>query len=221
MLPRTRLACYLFSHCSITRCTSEAAYVLQLQLLPGGSSMTKMFKLTRTMGPERGKVFFAMPFGTKEVNGVPFDFDAFYHDECVPVVRDDCGMEPVRGDEIYGSQGVLETVWRAMQQADLVVADFTARSPNVALEFGWALLLGKRVILLTQDPDDIPTDVRGLYRYTEYSQNFKHMRRMREDLALNLKEMSQEPAEEMALMPMMPMVRGSMTSVPARARRTA
>ncbi|MFX0576256.1 hypothetical protein [Nocardia nepalensis] len=177
---------------------------------------TNMFKLTRTMGPEKGKVFFAMPFGTKKVGAGDFNFDEFYADECVPIVRDDCGMEPVRGDEIYGSQGVWETVWNGIQQAELVVVDFTARSTSVVLEFGWAVVLGKRVVVLTQDPEDVPTDVRGIYRFTEYGESYKAMKRLREELALQLKTMREQPAEEMALMPMPMPDGGSMTSVPAR-----
>lgn len=176
--------------------------------------MGNLFKLTRTMTPEQGKVFFAMPFGEKPVRGEPFDFDAFYTDECVPVVRDECGMQPVRGDEIYGSQGVLDAVWVGMQQAELVVADFTTRSANVALEFGWAVLLGKRIVVVTQEPEDIPTDVRGLYRYIGYQDSFKDLRRFREELALQLKALREQPAEEMALLPMP--TAGSMTASPAR-----
>jgi hypothetical protein len=160
-----------------------------------------LFKPLRTMGPEPGKVLFAMPFGHKTLsNGAPFDFDAFYTDVCVPTVRD-CGMEPVRVDGIYGSQGVLETVWRAMQQAHIVVVDLTARSVNVSFELGWGLLLGKRIIVLTQDPDDIPTDVKGRYRHIPYSPMYADMQRMRNELVLELKALSETPAEEMAPMP--------------------
>src|SRR3569833_2734148 len=166
-------------------------------------TMSSICKPTRTMAPEPGIVFFAMPYGVKVLsNGQEFDFDEFYREECVPVVREDCAMSPVRVDGSYGSQGVLEAVWQAMQQADLVVVDFSGRSANVAFEFGWALLLGKRIVLLTQDAEDIPSDVRGLYRYITYSDKSRDMRRMREELALQLKAMREEAAEEMAPMPM-------------------
>jgi len=122
-------------------------------------------------------------------------------------------MEPVRVDGIYGSQGVLETVWRAMQQAHIVVVDLTARSVNVSFELGWGLLLGKRIIVLTQDPDDIPTDVKGLYRHIPYSPMYADMQRMRNELVLELKALSETPAEEMAPMPM---PGGGRSSVPAR-----
>src|SRR4051812_43061831 len=106
--------------------------------------MSAMFKPLRTISPEPGRVFFAMPFGLKTATpgAEPFDFDAFYHDVCVPTVAGDCGMVPLRVDSIYGPQGVLDAVWRTMQQAEFVVVDFSAKSVNVAFEFGWALLLG-------------------------------------------------------------------------------
>jgi predicted RNA-binding protein with RPS1 domain len=172
------------------------------------------FKPVRTIGSQPGNVFFAMPFGTKTLsNGTPFDFDRFYVDVCIPLVRDECGMEPVRVDGIYGAQGILETVWHAMQQAHIVVADLTARSVNVGFELGWALLLGKRTVLLTQEADDVPTDIKGLYRYIPYSPNYADMQRMRNELALELKALSEAPAEEMAPMPM---PGGSRSSMPAR-----
>ncbi|WP_028804786.1 S1 RNA-binding domain-containing protein [Streptomyces sp. 142MFCol3.1] len=176
--------------------------------------MSTLFKPVRTMGAQPGNVFFAMPFGTKTLtNGTSFDFDGFYADVCVPLVSDECGMEPVRVDGIYGSQGVLETVWRAMQQAHIVVADLTARSVNVSFELGWALLLGKRTVLLTQEADDVPTDIKGLFRYIPYSPNYADMQRMRNELALELRALSEAPAEEMAPMPM---PGGSRSSMPAR-----
>lgn len=177
--------------------------------------MNAIFKPVRTISPERGRVLFAMPYGKKPVPGGtdPFDFDAFYTDICAPTVTEDCGMVPLRVDSIYGPQGVLDAVWRTMQQAEFVVVDFTAQSVNVAFEFGWALLLGKRIVILTQRPDDIPTDVRGLYRYITYSANYADIMRMRHELTLQLQALSQEPAEEMAPMPM---PGGGRNSAPAR-----
>lgn len=177
--------------------------------------MNAVFKPLRTLGPEPGHVFFAMPYGVKPISpGVdPFDFDAFYADVCVPTVAEDCGMVPLRVDGIYGPQGVLDAVWRTLQRAEFVVVDFSGQSANVVFEFGWALLLGKRIVILTQRPEDIPTDVRGLYRYITYSPNYADIMRMRKELTLQLQALAQEPAEEMAPMPM---PGGGRNSVPAR-----
>ncbi|UVS78602.1 hypothetical protein [Actinokineospora sp. UTMC 2448] len=176
--------------------------------------MSTLFKPTRTLNAKPGNVFFAMPFGTKTLaDGRQFDFDAFYVNVCVPVVRDDCGMTPVRVDGLYGSQGVLDSVWRALQQANLVVADFTGGSPNVAFEVAWALMLNKRIAVITQDADDIPSDIRGLYRYITYSEQYQAMKVLGEQLAAQLAALNAEPAEEMAPMPM---PGGSTTLVKAR-----
>lgn len=197
--------------CSVSGCHGCFGY--QQQQPPEEQAMSAIFKPTRTLNPEPDHVFFAMPFGIKELaNGQPFDFDAFYTDVCVPVVRE-CGMTPVRVDGLYGAQGVLEAVWRAMQQAGVVIADFTGGSPNVAFEMAWALMLNKRTVVITQESNDIPSDIRGLYRYISYSQNYQDMQMLRKELALQLTALRQEPADEMAPMPM---PGGSTTSVKAK-----
>ncbi|GAA2683467.1 MULTISPECIES: S1 RNA-binding domain-containing protein [Actinosynnema] len=176
--------------------------------------MSALFKPARTLNSEPGNVFFAMPFNKKRLqDGTEFDFDDFYRTVCVPVVRDACGMTPVRVDGVYGSEGVLDAIWRAMQLADLVVADCTGGSPNVAFEIAWALMLNKRIVLITQNPDDIPTDIRGLYRYLTYSQNYQAIDQLKGELKLQLEALAKEPSDEMAPMPM---PGGSTTLVKAR-----
>ena len=96
--------------------------------------MNAPFKPVRTMGPEPGKIFFAMPYRIRRWRtGSNFDFNEFYHEDLHIIIAETCDIDPVRVDEIYGPQGVLESVWRAMQQAHIVIVDFTTRSANVAL----------------------------------------------------------------------------------------
>jgi hypothetical protein len=54
--------------------------------------------------------------------------------------------------------------WSEIQKAEVVVVDFADRSPNVMLEYGLARVLNKRVLRLTVDEQDIPSDDRG-YRF--------------------------------------------------------
>src|ERR1700677_407310 len=132
---------------------------------------TTMFRLTRTLMAEAGRVFFAMPYGTKRVteDGEPFDFDSLYQKVFVRAAQE-CGMTPDRADHIFGTTiGTLDAVWDGIQRAEIVVVDFTIRSADVALEFGWAMALGKRMVVLTQNRDDIPTDIKGRIRPLVYS----------------------------------------------------
>jgi hypothetical protein len=59
-------------------------------------------------------------------------------------------------------QVVFEDIWRLMTEAEVVVVDFTGRRPNVYLEFGMAIVLGKPIIALTQNKEDLPSDTPNL-----------------------------------------------------------
>jgi predicted nucleotide-binding protein len=48
-----------------------------------------------------------------------------------------------------------------------VIVDFTAQRPNVYLEFGMAIVLGKPIIAITQKQEDCPSDVRNI-KYIVY-----------------------------------------------------
>lgn len=72
----------------------------------------------------------------------------------------------------------------------------------MAIEFARAILLGKRIIILTQDEGDIPTDVRGLYRYIKYSEYFDDVEHMRQELSAQLEAIREEPSAEKMLTPM-------------------
>jgi small subunit ribosomal protein S1 len=172
------------------------------------------FNSTRDLATEAGNAFIVTPYGVKTVDGSrPCNFDSLHRMSTEQVIIG-CGMTPHRADSIYGPSGVLDAVWRGIQKAEVVIVDFTARSANVALEFGWALMLGKRIIVLTQDEKDIPTDVTGLYRYIKYSERFDDVEHMKEELRNQLEAIRQEPADEKMLAPMV--LVGGTTPAPGR-----
>jgi hypothetical protein len=124
-----------------------------------------MIKLERDEMPRDGIAFLAMPYGKKSLeNGDQFDFDELYEMVYASTISS-CGMVPVRADRIWGSdQGILETVWRGIQSAEVVIVDCTTRSVDVGLELGLSMSLGKRLIVVAQRMEDIPNDVRGHLR---------------------------------------------------------
>ena len=65
-----------------------------------------------------------------------------------------------RVDEQIFREGILERIYRQIELADLVVADMTGQNPNVFYEVGYAHAKGKLCILLTQNADDIPFDLK-------------------------------------------------------------
>ena len=61
----------------------------------------------------------------------------------------------------------MADVWAVVYQSRVVIADCTTRNPNVFYEIGMAHTVGKPVILITQNEDDVPFDLRHI-RYITY-----------------------------------------------------
>lgn len=65
-----------------------------------------------------------------------------------------------RVDEQNYKEDILERIFNQINKADVIVADMTGRNPNVFYEVGYAHALGKIVLLLTQNANDIPFDLK-------------------------------------------------------------
>jgi hypothetical protein len=78
------------------------------------------------------------------------------------LVQNHCHLRCVRADSESRGGRIMADVWRLTNEAILVIADLSGRNPNVFYETGLAHALGKRVILLSSDTDDIPFDVRDI-----------------------------------------------------------
>ncbi|MEV5331276.1 S1 RNA-binding domain-containing protein [Streptomyces werraensis] len=160
--------------------------------------------LERTDYPDDKIVFFAMPYETKTVSdGSQQNFNELFDTVYAPAMVD-LELIPERADRIFGtSQGVLEAAWRGIQRAGLVVVDFSTRSADVALEFGWAMCLHKRVVALAENIDDVPTDVRGLLRPITYSFSWSGTSKMRIELMDRVRQALSEPTSaEMTFKPL-------------------
>ena len=98
--------------------------------------------------------------------------EPFYrlYDSCVRPVLESAGLKVVKADDIFTPTAIIEDIWEHINRARLLVADVTDRNPNVFYELGMAHTVGKEVIILTQDEDDIPFDLRHL-RYFTYTDN--------------------------------------------------
>lgn len=95
-------------------------------------------------------IFVLMPFRE--------DFDNVYTMGIKPAC-DEAGAYCERVDEQIFEENILERIYNQIQKSDLVVADMSGRNPNVFYETGYAHALGKRVLLLTENQEDIPFDL--------------------------------------------------------------
>ena len=94
-------------------------------------------------------------------------FDTVYNDHVKPAVESS-GFTVDRGDEIFGTQPIIEDIWEAINSAELILADVTGRNPNVMYEIGMAHTVGKPVVIISQDINDVPFDLKH-YRCIVYS----------------------------------------------------
>jgi len=65
--------------------------------------------------------FVMMPFGSEELNVV-------YEDFVRPTLENTCGLSCERGDDLFGSNPIMEDIRKSIERADLVVADLTGKN---------------------------------------------------------------------------------------------
>jgi hypothetical protein len=105
-------------------------------------------------------IFVVMPFSEH--------FLSVYLDFIRPCIEA-LGLTIERADDIFSGNQIMQDVWEAICGAGALVADCTGRNPNVFYEIGIAHTIGKPVILLSQDPGDLPADLRS-YKFFLYEQ---------------------------------------------------
>lgn len=119
--------------------------------LPEKSDKELQFNIDKTEIDEK-LCFVLMPFISK--------FDSLYSKILKPVVKKTFKYNCIRADEIFGTKPIIEDVWTYIKKAKFLIADLTDRNPNVFYELGIAHALNKNVILITQDINDVPFDLK-------------------------------------------------------------
>lgn len=101
---------------------------------------------------------------------MPFDasFNTVY--DSIRQASDNAGLRCRRADDIWENPAIIQDVVSLIDRSRVVICDCTGRNPNVFYEAGIAHTLGREVILITQNEQDIPFDLRHL-RYIRYLNN--------------------------------------------------
>jgi len=82
----------------------------------------------------------------------------------LPAIRVVClkhGYTVVHSEDRSG-QVIFDPIWRFLNESAVVLVDFTDKRPNVYLEYGMALVLGKPIVAITQSERDVPSDTPNL-----------------------------------------------------------
>lgn len=80
---------------------------------------------------------------------------------------------------------IIHDIWKGLTGSAVTVADLTGGNPNVAYEVGLADVLGREVIIISQDTE-VPVDFRGA-RLIIYSNSIEGGLRLREELTDRLR----------------------------------
>lgn len=136
------------------------------------------------LGAITNACFVVMPFASM--------FEREYGRVIRPAVEG-VGLQCVRGDEIYGEQSIVQDIWKSLRHARVVVAELSGRNPNVMYEVGLAHAIGKPIILITRNQDDVPFDLKSL-RYLYYdTENPDWGADLRDALSQALRRVLEEP----------------------------
>ena len=99
-------------------------------------------------------------------------FDAGFAEVYDSIMRaaENSGLRCRRADDIWENAAIIQDVVALIDRSNVVVCDCTGRNPNVFYEIGIAHTLGREVILITQNEQDVPFDLRHL-RFIHYHNN--------------------------------------------------
>lgn len=103
-------------------------------------------------------------------------------------IQDACrenGLTCQRADDIWVDPMIIHDVFALIYSAFIVVCDFTGKNPNVFYEAGISHTLGRHVVPLTQNKDDIPFDLQH-HRYVTYLNNNEGRKTLEQQLSKRL-----------------------------------
>lgn len=106
----------------------------------------------------RTQVFVIMPFND-EISPVYFDH--------ILNVCSKIGYECKRADDIFVSSNIVNDIFSMIHNSEVIICDCTGKNANVFYELGVAHAMGKNVICITQNEEDIPFDISQI-RYIKY-----------------------------------------------------
>jgi hypothetical protein len=117
---------------------------------------------------------------------MPFaaEFDPTY--KAIQQSAADTGMRCRRADDIWEAPAIIQDVVNLIDRSRIVICDCTGRNPNVFYEAGIAHTLGREVVLITQNPADIPFDLRHL-RFVHYLNNAEGRANLSQALSARLR----------------------------------
>ncbi len=121
---------------------------------------------------------------------VAMPFNEIFNDICESVIKPailESSMLPLRVDELTGNRNIIEDIEEGIDKSFIVFSDITDKNSNVFYEVGYARALGKQLIVATQNPSDMPFDLRHR-RCIAYTTTKVGLQKFKNDLKVWIKE---------------------------------
>ena len=145
----------------------------------------KTFFASAVAKQRSGKCFVVMPFAPV--------FDEIYETIREAVEGPGLGFNCSRADELQGGGHVIEDILREIAEAEIIVVDLTGRNANVFYELGIVQMVKdvEKVILLSQDAESIPFDVK-VFRCIIYKQSIQGAKELKDKLVSGIKAVAEK-----------------------------
>lgn len=123
---------------------------------------------------------------------LPFKHTIIFEKIVKPILAN-LELRCIKADDIFKTGALMQVIANSIRESAIIIADLTDRNANVFYELGLAHAFKKRVILLTQNDDDVPSDLKAnkYYKYdvatTDGIANFEEvLRKLKEGIDLSL-----------------------------------
>ncbi|KPA16123.1 hypothetical protein MHK_003671 [Candidatus Magnetomorum sp. HK-1] len=131
----------------------------------------------RDVEVDRESIFVLMPLGQK--------LEPIY--DVIQQAAQKAGLRTMRADQILAGGSILDQIFENIAHSGLIIADLTGRNQNVMYELGIANTMGKKTLLLAQNIEEVPFDVRH-QRVLVYDMSFKDVKILEEKLIASFKQ---------------------------------
>lgn len=146
--------------------------------------------------PSERKILFApnvfkVPEGDRQNDlvAIMMPFEGF--DNVHTAIKNACkkaGFKCLRADNIWEDSVFMQDIFSLIYRSHIVVSDFSKRNPNVLYETGIAHCLGRTVVPITRDIEDVPSDLRH-HRACIYLPNSEGLKGLEAELAERLRSL--------------------------------
>jgi hypothetical protein len=119
---------------------------------------------------------------------VMMPFDASFN-RVLETIQNTCldlYLECKRADDIWNNSIIIQDIFELIYCSSIVIVDYSNKNPNVFYEAGIAHTLGKPVIPITQNDNDVPFDLRH-HRYLRYLNNNEGLKELEAKLKDRIK----------------------------------